>query len=72
MTSTARCGGDGFTSVPVDLFLPRFHRAFLAPYPKTSAGDPGGHDNHQRDPHRRTGGDAGRGGGAPIDSTIHK
>ena len=41
--------------------------SFLTPYPKTSAGDPGGHGNHQRDPHRRTGRDAGRGGGAGSD-----
>jgi hypothetical protein len=40
---------------------------FLAPYPKTSAGDPRGHGNHQRDPHRRTGRDAGRGGGTGND-----
>src|SRR3972149_11165663 len=36
---------------------------FLTPYPKTSAGDPGGHGNRQRDPHLQTGLDAGRGGG---------
>ena len=42
-------------------------RSSLAPYPKASAGDPRGHGNHQRDPHRRTGRDAGRGGGTGSD-----
>ncbi len=58
-------GADGFTSVPVPGefcerpgFGVRF-RGSLAPYPKTYAGDPRGHGNHQGDPHRRTGWDAG-------------